>query len=331
MDKNEIFSSVSSTNYFLLNGKSSYHKSRIDDKLYCKTNGKLALHFKKNEISDAEYVEKFLDQNSSCDFCSMRAQLDKVSWKWLSTCGNRECVNKQLTQLKLANYADESKKASILGKLRATMTSDRKLEIAAKIKLSLTPDKLEKAKLTRRQTCETLYGDPTYSNAHKITEVKANVSPNEQLLINQRRNNTNRNRYGTVAVLGAITSKFEREAIAALIDRGYDAHTYLHPKGQYFISGVGASFSLYDYVNVTSKKIIEFNGDYWHANPKKYLAEDIIGRGITRKTAKLVWDKDYKKHALAIAKGFQVLTIWESDYHFDKNATIERCIAWLKT
>jgi len=46
------------------------------------------------------------------------------------------------------------------------------------------------------------------------------------------------------------------------------------------------------------KIIIEVNGDYWHANPKLYLADDLINYPNGTMTAKVIWDRDMKKIVL---------------------------------
>ena len=55
---------------------------------------------------------------------------------------------------------------------------------------------------------------------------------------------------------------------------------------------------------------IEYNGNYWHANPKFYNANDII----VRKTAKQIWKKDKQKINRCIKAGIELLIIWEDDW-----------------
>jgi len=64
-----------------------------------------------------------------------------------------------------------------------------------------------------------------------------------------------------------------------------------------------------------NKLLIEYNGDYWHANPKIYKKGDIInypGRKGTH--VEEVWLYDGLKKAIAEEKGYQVLYIWERDW-----------------
>jgi hypothetical protein len=67
-------------------------------------------------------------------------------------------------------------------------------------------------------------------------------------------------------------------------------------------------------------KIIEFNGDYWHCNPAIYNESFIVKQsGLT---AKETWRNDQNKIAAANLKGFNVLTIWESEYKLNPDNTI---------
>jgi G:T-mismatch repair DNA endonuclease (very short patch repair protein) len=59
--------------------------------------------------------------------------------------------------------------------------------------------------------------------------------------------------------------------------------------------------------------IIEVNGDYWHANPALYKANDIIHYRFANITAKHIWEKDQKKIDLAIKNGYSVEVWWEQD------------------
>ena len=55
---------------------------------------------------------------------------------------------------------------------------------------------------------------------------------------------------------------------------------------------------------------IEFNGDFWHANPKKYQSEEIIAWG---KTAREIWEKDENKSAVILEHFDDLKVVWESE------------------
>jgi hypothetical protein len=71
--------------------------------------------------------------------------------------------------------------------------------------------------------------------------------------------------------------------------------------------------------------IIEFNGDYWHANPKKYHNTDRI-RGIPVKD---IWNFDLEKINLVKNSGYRVMVIWESEFLDNKIETIEKVKQWI--
>lgn len=88
---------------------------------------------------------------------------------------------------------------------------------------------------------------------------------------------------------------------------------------------LGQTFA-YDFV--FNKKIIEFNGDFWHCNPKIYDSEYI--NTVLQMSAKDKWKLDEIKINQIKNCGYQVLTVWESDYNQDPQGTMQKCINFLK-
>lgn len=84
----------------------------------------------------------------------------------------------------------------------------------------------------------------------------------------------------------------------------------------------------YDVCCSKRMKIIEFNGDYWHANPLKYKPEQIINQ--VGKTASQIWEHDQIKISAAAQRGFSIMTVWESEFIQDRNI-LERITTWLNT
>lgn len=75
-------------------------------------------------------------------------------------------------------------------------------------------------------------------------------------------------------------------------------------------------------------KIIEYNGDFWHMNSKFYNDTDFNGR--TKKTALEQWNSDKDKIEYAKNKGYEILTVWESDFNSNKERVIQECLNFLK-
>lgn len=76
-------------------------------------------------------------------------------------------------------------------------------------------------------------------------------------------------------------------------------------------------------------KLIEFNGDYWHCNPLKYSFYYFNKR--KNMTAKEIWEYDEEKTKTAESYGYKVLVVWESEYNDNPEATIQKCIDFIKS
>lgn len=85
----------------------------------------------------------------------------------------------------------------------------------------------------------------------------------------------------------------------------------------------------FDFYNPSTKKVIEFNGTFWHAKPTKYKAEDIIKCGEFNKTAKEIWLRDKQKLDIAKQQGYDVKVIWEDQYREDPEKIINECKEFL--
>lgn len=76
---------------------------------------------------------------------------------------------------------------------------------------------------------------------------------------------------------------------------------------------------------IEEKVIIEFYGDFWHANPEIYDADDTLNRpGNQIKTAKEIWLKDEKRLQYIVEKmKLPVIIVWEKDYKKDPLVTLQ--------
>ena len=88
-------------------------------------------------------------------------------------------------------------------------------------------------------------------------------------------------------------------------------------------------FYLYDFSihSPTAKKVIEFNGDFIHANPKKYSPGWF--HPLKKITAKEIWERDERKQKTVELWGFDCMVIWESDFRADRRGTVEKCLKFL--
>lgn len=86
----------------------------------------------------------------------------------------------------------------------------------------------------------------------------------------------------------------------------------------------------YDLCFIDHKIIIEFNGDFWHANPMLYKIDDVLNFPKSKKIiAGDLWNKDEEKRKLAEKSGYNILTVWENAFNKNKTQTILETVTWI--
>jgi very-short-patch-repair endonuclease len=105
-------------------------------------------------------------------------------------------------------------------------------------------------------------------------------------------------------------------------------HIYFAELNNEFGKQTPTSYTFYDFVDTKNKKVIEFNGDTFHANPKVFT-ENSHPNPFTDETALSIWNKDEYKINLIKDCGFDVLIVWEQEYLHDKVDIINKCINFL--
>ena len=81
-----------------------------------------------------------------------------------------------------------------------------------------------------------------------------------------------------------------------------------------------------DYYDKMLNVVIEFNGDYWHMNPKKYSANDV--NSVRSLTASEIWEFDKKRQDFIKSNlpGCIFIVVWEADYRQDPENCIKNVI-----
>jgi predicted nucleic acid-binding Zn-ribbon protein len=82
----------------------------------------------------------------------------------------------------------------------------------------------------------------------------------------------------------------------------------------------------FDYGNTSRKKLIEFNGTFWHADRRVYDLDWV--NPVTNRTAIEIWRRDLAKEEVALSFGYSVMSIWESDWQYDKQRVIDELVEW---
>lgn len=77
-------------------------------------------------------------------------------------------------------------------------------------------------------------------------------------------------------------------------------------------------------------KVIEFFGDYWHANPNLFSDPNKkIRRGTKKYSAESIRKIDEYRLNFFRKNNYKVLVIWENDYRKNENEVLKRCIDFL--
>jgi len=106
---------------------------------------------------------------------------------------------------------------------------------------------------------------------------------------------------------------------------------YFATKSKEFFLSTKECFYQYDFTDRDRMKMIEYHGDLYHGNPEMFGEDDYPHPYYKENgpTAREMWDRDKKKVDIAIESGFQVLTIWDTEYKSNKYKTIQKCIGFL--
>jgi len=97
-------------------------------------------------------------------------------------------------------------------------------------------------------------------------------------------------------------SKLEKRVGKVLVEIGVKFEAQFELRGK-----------LYDFHIKETNILIEVNGDFWNANPRKYKATDTLPFPNKSVIAESLWKKDEKKLNIALKNGFKVLSLWEMD------------------
>lgn len=105
------------------------------------------------------------------------------------------------------------------------------------------------------------------------------------------------------------TSNLERQIYACLVA------DFPLLESQYVINDI----FVYDICLPDSKKIIEVNGTYWHADPRVYSENSLVRDVLVKK----IWNRDKSKCSYAKHRGYDVLVVWELDFCKSKENTLK--------
>lgn len=191
--------------------------------------------------------------------------------------------------------------------------------------------------LKKRQTTNTIenyikkYGIEL--GTEKFLERNKNWSLNMEEKYHNGEYNRDSNKNGN-AITNRNYSNCEKELCSLLYSKlkekciDFKIYSIINGSNQWFLFE-NKRYYFYDIVFFykNSKKIIEFNGDFWHMNPNIYSANDY--NNVLNKTAQEIWDYFDEKIMVANKNNFETYVIWESDWKKNKELIIDNCIKFL--
>lgn len=179
---------------------------------------------------------------------------------------------------------------------------------------------IEKIKTKKEKTILEKYG---VNNVFQLEEVKEKIKQ------------TNREKYGTdypiqnekfrekyfsnVTSKGNLISSGENELAKILEDLGFNFQRQVTGKFKWFDENNKFHFCIPDFLIEDKKIVIEYFGDFWHANPLFYKSEDLV---YTRKAYE-IWRFDSTKKEFIEKQGYKLIVIWENDFKNNKDKVIE--------
>jgi hypothetical protein len=121
-------------------------------------------------------------------------------------------------------------------------------------------------------------------------------------------------------------SKISQELFYKLLET-YDINyrdkiNFATHNGEFRLNNPNGGVYIYDFIDIDNRKIIEYNGDMYHANPKKYKENDTPHPYRKDKTAKEIWALDKIKIKTAEDNGYEVLIIWDSEYRWGNKKNV---------
>jgi len=178
-----------------------YIESKIDGNVYCKTNGHFTRYLRSLNLSYKDYYETYVSGFSPLCSCLKPRTFVQKSESYLKTCSNPSCMGK-CTSNTIKNWTNEKKENNSNNKSMAQekLTTAQKVASRKKAKETsiakygegwkqIQQEKVYDTKMQR-------YGSKFWSNNTKASETRINKTVEEKDEINNKRRNTNIERYG---------------------------------------------------------------------------------------------------------------------------------------
>mgnify|MGYP001605076604 CR=1 FL=1 len=163
--------------------------------------------------------------------------------------------------------------------------------------------------------------DPLKNNSRFSKEKWEGIGKEERRLHGKRASNGLQEKLKCPIYAEKHWEKINKQLKIGYQSKGHlDLHNEISDMG--FETHVRISSVSVDECNSDLKIVIEYNGDFWHCNPKKWQAND-YNNGI-KMYAKDKWYNDRKRFYFLKSLGYRVIIVWESDWKSNKIDCLNR-------
>ena len=136
----------------------------------------------------------------------------------------------------------------------------------------------------------------------------------------------------TRAQASKVSQKLFWQILNAIDDKNVTDHFkfYEHNKEYIVRSETNSRCYMYDFVDIKSKKCIEFHGDIFHGNPTIFTENDTPHPWRKDTPCRQLWEEDSIKTKEITDRGIVLLVIWEKEYYDNPKAALTKCLDFLK-
>ena len=178
------------------------------------------------------------------------------------------------------------------------------------------PSKLPANREQAKRTTEEKYGNANYRNIEQQKKTNAKKTKAERDAIIQKRINFNLEHYGVATTFAIHPSYKSISKLSNRIKAIIDNHGVKNYESEFRIDYFDESLNCHRFRRYDFKfgnVLLELNGDYFHANPLKYKAKDVLRIHHKDIEVQSIWNDDLLKKQLAESYGYKIVYLWEAD------------------
>jgi hypothetical protein len=273
--------------------------------------GKSSLVLEKELGVSKPVILKILNKNgvikkrNRCDSLDIIKESDRyVILKKCPKCGIENKISSNNPTIACRNYFNSVNKKSLCKKCSLESQKGEGNPFYGKKHSQKTKNKISKSRKGKATGENNSMSNPIWKNKAR-QNLKSKWDNGEMEHVREIMSNKLKETRKLGKIKSVIRSKKEKEIIKEIKNLGYQVNHSLK---------IGTKIC--DVYIPKLNLIIEYNGDYWHCNPKKYK-EDYYHQ-IKGKTAKELWEYDKDKIDLIKNSGYNLEIVWESDLKNDR-------------